>query len=258
MKSYSIDNNQRIVFLHGIDKNVKAILEFINKTKKRYDVYADSKGPEYVIRIDSLRKGYIEFKKRGGHIRFITEITKGNLDYSKKMIGLVELRHIAGIKGIVRINETEYQSNFVIQESKLESIVVQSNIKESVKEQQQIFETLWNKAISAERRIKQILEETTKDDDDYITMIHKIKSPKRLQLWKNPYQNEYAIRLEGEPEFLVASKPKTPYTNLVAESDYLDDLKYNWKYTLQYWIKSVGSTKNSTSNNEKNNNITTL
>ena len=51
------------------DTNVKAILEFINKSKNRYDVYADSKGPSYVIKIEALRKSYVEFVRRGGHIQ---------------------------------------------------------------------------------------------------------------------------------------------------------------------------------------------
>jgi hypothetical protein len=38
--------------LYGIDRNVKAILEFINKSKYRYDDYADSKGPSDVIKIE--------------------------------------------------------------------------------------------------------------------------------------------------------------------------------------------------------------
>ena len=51
--------------LYGIDKNVNAILEFINKSKYRYDVYADSKGPFYVIKIEALRKRIYRICKEG-------------------------------------------------------------------------------------------------------------------------------------------------------------------------------------------------
>jgi hypothetical protein len=89
MKSYSIDNNQRIVFLHGIDKNVKAILEFINKTKKRYDVYADSKGPEYVIRIDSLRKDILNLKREEDTYGLSLKLQKEILTIAKKCLDLL-------------------------------------------------------------------------------------------------------------------------------------------------------------------------
>ena len=43
--------SERTEVLNGIDKNSNAITEFINNSKYRYDVYADSKGPSYVIKI---------------------------------------------------------------------------------------------------------------------------------------------------------------------------------------------------------------
>ena len=126
MTGQSHRRSERTDVLYGIDKNVNAIVEFINSSKCRYDVCADSKGPSYVIKIDALRQSYIEFVRRGGHIRFITEITKENLDYCKEIMKFVELCHIEGIKGIVRINENEYQSNMAVQESKLASILLRS------------------------------------------------------------------------------------------------------------------------------------
>jgi hypothetical protein len=56
--------------LYGIDKNVKAILEFINKSKNRYDVYTDAKGPFFVIKTEALKNAYVEFVRKGGHILY--------------------------------------------------------------------------------------------------------------------------------------------------------------------------------------------
>ena len=142
--------------LYGIDKKTTAILEFINKSKYRYDVYADSTGPFYVIKIEALKNAYIEFVKKGGHIRFITDITKENLNYCKELMKFVELRHIEGIMGIVRINEEEYQSNLAVQESKLASILLRSTFKKVVEVQQHVFDNLWKTAIPAEQRIEEI------------------------------------------------------------------------------------------------------
>jgi hypothetical protein len=223
--------------LYGIDKNTNAILEFINKSKYRYDVYADSKGPFYVIKIEALRNAYIEFVRRGGHIRFITEITKENLNYCKEIMKLVELRHIEGIKGIVRINEVEYQSNLAIQETKLASILFRSSFKKILNVQQHVFDNLWDTAIPAERRIKEIEIEVGVEDS------RNKESHKMIQLWTNQDQNQYAIRLEGKSDLLAATNQNALYTDLVEESDYLEELEYDWEYTLKHSINNISNKK---------------
>jgi hypothetical protein len=218
--------------LYGIDKNTNAILEFINKSKYRYDVYADSKGPFYVIKIEALRNAYIDFVRKGGHIRFITETTKENLNYCKEIMKFVELRHIEGIKGIVRINEEEYQSNLAVQESKLASVLLRSTFKKVVQVQQHAFDNLWKTAIPAEQRIKETEIEVEAEGT------RSKESHKTIQLWTNQDQNQYAIRLEGKSDLLATTNQSAQYTDLVEESDYLEDLEYDWDYTLKHCINN--------------------
>ena len=47
-----------------------------------------------------IKKGYIDFKRRGVKIRFITEITKENIPYCKELMQYVELRHMEKLKEI--------------------------------------------------------------------------------------------------------------------------------------------------------------
>jgi hypothetical protein len=216
---------------YGIDENISAIVEFINNSEYRYEVCADSKGPSYVIKIEALRKSYIEFVRRGGHIRFITEITKENLEYCKEIMKFVELRHIEGIKGIVRINEKEYQSNLVVQESKLASILLRSTLKKVVELQQHAFDTLWKNAIPAEQWIKEI-----ERGDEYS---RSKDSHKTMQLWTNHQQDQFAIRLVGKSDLLAATSQNTQYTILVEESKFLQELEYDWQYTLKHWINKI-------------------
>jgi hypothetical protein len=49
-------SSESIEVFYGIDKNIHAIIDFVNGSKHRYDVYADSKCPLYVIKIEALRK----------------------------------------------------------------------------------------------------------------------------------------------------------------------------------------------------------
>jgi predicted transcriptional regulator len=73
---------------------------------------------------------------------------------------------------------------------------------------------------------------------------------RKLQLWTNRYQNEFAIRLTGDLAisisgndndrsniFLASTNPKEDYITAVAETDYFDDLIHGWEYTLRRLIE---------------------
>ncbi|PWU79364.1 MAG: hypothetical protein DLM72_17800 [Candidatus Nitrosopolaris wilkensis] len=233
MTGQSHKRSEKTDVLFGIDRNVNAILEFINNSEYRYDVYADSKCPPYVIKIEAIRKLYIEFVRRGGHIRFITEITKENLGYCKEIIKFVELRHIEGLKGIVRINEKEYQSNLAVQESKLASILLHSKLKKNVELQRHAFDTLWKNAIPAQQCIKEI--ETAGGGEDSRGK----ESRRTMQLWTNVGQNQYAIRVVGKSDLLATTNQNAQYSDLLEESEYLEELEYDWNYTLSHWISNL-------------------
>jgi hypothetical protein len=63
---------------------------------------------------------------------------------------------------------------------------------------------------------------------------------KKLQLWSDSSKNEYAIRVKGEPNILAATNESQliEYTVLVEEADYLEDMRYDWGYTLKHWTSN--------------------
>jgi hypothetical protein len=97
---------------------------------------------------------------------------------------------------------------------------------------------------------------------------------KKIQLWTNKYQSEFAIRLvddatatDQSQNFLAFTDPKADYIIVVAEIDYFDDLKHGWDYTLRHLLEqykeelhasSLGkmSLNNNNNNNGKPNKIT--
>jgi predicted transcriptional regulator len=73
---------------------------------------------------------------------------------------------------------------------------------------------------------------------------------RKIQLWTNRYQNEFAIRLTWDSAisisgddndssniFLAATNPKEEYITVVAETDYFEDLKHGWEYTLNHLVE---------------------
>jgi two-component system sensor histidine kinase VicK len=68
-----------------------------------------------------------------------------------------ELRHLDGIQGNFYLSENGYASPASNREdTKPANVIVYSNNKEIIQQQQHIFESIWNASTSAERKIKEI------------------------------------------------------------------------------------------------------
>ena len=131
----------------------------MKNTRVKMDITFDQKGPSIVVNTHAYYKGYKEILSRGGNIRCITEVTSKNINYCKKLQGLVsELRHIDGLKGGIGINESEYIATTVLKKAQPLTEVIYSNADEVVAQGQYIFDTLWKNSIPASRRIKEIEE----------------------------------------------------------------------------------------------------
>ena len=146
---------------YGAETALNTVLHFLSQTSKIIDACVDNTRPSLAIDILVLRKAFADAKKRGVRLRYVTEITKDNLSYCKQLLPLVhELRHLNGIKGNFYISESAYLAPATFhEEGKPASQVIYSNVEEIIQHQNYIFETLWDRAISAKERIKEIEED---------------------------------------------------------------------------------------------------
>ena len=155
----SASPDKRSEILYGVENAVGRGVYFMSNVKKRMDIYFDHRAPSIVVEIPEYKNGYIDIRKRGGKIRAFTEITKDNIHYCKELMKLVdELRHLNGVKGGIAISESEYMATTLLEEAKPLTQVIFSSVKEVVEQGQYIFDTLWNTAIPAEQRIREIEE----------------------------------------------------------------------------------------------------
>jgi two-component system, OmpR family, sensor histidine kinase VicK len=123
--------------------------------------------------VQSIKKERLKAKKRGVEFRYVTEITNHNLSYCKEMIEFADLRHLNGVRGNFEISDSrEYVATATLQEEKPVSQLIYSNVNEIVNQQQYVFDTLWNKAILSENRIKEI------EDGVKLETIDVIRNPK--------------------------------------------------------------------------------
>jgi two-component system, OmpR family, sensor histidine kinase VicK len=96
--------------------------------------------------------------------RAITEITKENIDYCKELLKFSEVRHLDNVKGSFSIaDRKDYHGTAIVQRSKPVLQIISSTVNAFVEQQQYFFDTLWNKSIKAEQRIREIEEEIAPD-----------------------------------------------------------------------------------------------
>jgi two-component system, OmpR family, sensor histidine kinase VicK len=176
--SGSEEKEEKTEVLYGIENTVSRGIQFMQNAKKSMDLFGDKNGPSIIIDFPHIYKdNYIEAKRRGAKIRFITEITKDNISYCKELMAIVdEFRHLEGFTGGIAISESEYMTTTVLREGQLLPQVFYSNAKEVVEQGRYIFNTFWKKAIPAEQKVKEI-EEGIKPE-----AIETIRDPVEIQM----------------------------------------------------------------------------
>jgi two-component system, OmpR family, sensor histidine kinase VicK len=144
--------------LIGAEVTTKRMSELFSNVSKKFDGCANSTAPSIAMTI--FRDAYEHMKSRGVKIRWVTDITKDNLTHCKDLMQYAEVRHISCLNENFRVSETEYIAATTTKEGLPIPKLIYSNSKEIVIQQQYIFETLWNKAVPAEQRIKEIEQES--------------------------------------------------------------------------------------------------
>jgi two-component system, OmpR family, sensor histidine kinase VicK len=158
-----VNKTERIEVLHNTEIITSRYLQIFYDATSRWDYFADIKSISIVpFGIESITKAASDAKGRGVKLRFVTEITKDNLHRCKQAMKIAELRHLDGVRGNFGVSDSEYIAATIAtpSESNLTTIphAIYSNVKEDIQQQQYVFEILWNKAIPAEQKIREIEE----------------------------------------------------------------------------------------------------
>ena len=81
-----------------------------------------------------------------------------------------------GIKGNFSVSERDYQATTIVQEAQPLSESMHTTVKSFIEQQQYVFDTLWNKAIPAKQRIREIEEGLKRDFIDTIRDPNEVQS----------------------------------------------------------------------------------
>jgi two-component system, OmpR family, sensor histidine kinase VicK len=144
---------------YGSENIFKKSMEVLSRAKVSSDYCHNSKSPSIFVTNPHYLRTITELSERGIRHRFVTEITKENVEHCKQLAKYVELRHLDEVKGNFSIADgKEYGATANLSEFQPPTEFIHSNVKEFVDQQQYFFETLWNKAIPADKRIREIEE----------------------------------------------------------------------------------------------------
>jgi signal transduction histidine kinase len=151
-------SSERTEIWYGVDNIISRSLEVLSRMQTTYDLCLDSTGVSPILEIEPIKKAYFELKNRGVKIRIITEITTQNISYCKEIMNIGDVRHLEGIKGnFVIADGAKYAGIANTHDGKLPQLI-SSNVMAFVEQQQYFFEMLWDKAIPAKKRIREIEE----------------------------------------------------------------------------------------------------
>jgi signal transduction histidine kinase len=153
------NHDEKTEVIYGSENTIGKGLEFLSEAKETFYNCVDYAGPSALVETKAMWDGVVKLTSRGVRVRFITEITKGNIAYCKQIMQIAELRHLEGVKGNFGIvDKTHYGGIARVQENLPLSVWTHSTVKSFIEQQQYFFDMLWNKAIPAEQKIKEIEE----------------------------------------------------------------------------------------------------
>jgi two-component system, OmpR family, sensor histidine kinase VicK len=148
--------NERIKVLHRAEV-INAISDIFYNAEHRIDICGNSRFLSLIFSFESLRKAIMNVRNRKyTRQRYIFEITQQNIIYCKDLMKIAEVHHMNEIEANLLLNEKQYLGSITLKEPHQQAIY--TNVREIIEQQQNIFETLWNKSILAEKKIKEIEE----------------------------------------------------------------------------------------------------
>lgn len=154
------DTEHGIELITSNEDLVWITLECTYAAKERLDLFGDRTMAQFIVEVRPILEAYRDLARRGGKIRFVTEITKENIAYCKEFVKFSEVRHLDELMvGGWGVTELDYIAAVPANSAKEHVQPVQglhSKMKEVLKLQKYVIESLWEKAIPAAQRIKEI------------------------------------------------------------------------------------------------------
>jgi signal transduction histidine kinase len=153
--------------LYGEQSIRDTLSQFLSR-QNGIDLCGDSKTTAQLLEI-YRKMSFDSNTGTGMKIRFLTDINKDNISRCKELMKLTrEVRHLEGIKANFAVRSKEYvgiaslkKGSLLQEENQVlhsQSHIIYSNVSGIIEQQQYLFNSLWERAMPAELRIKELEE----------------------------------------------------------------------------------------------------
>lgn len=170
-------NTENTEVLIGYDDILKRALETFSDVKEEWVGCIDHTKVTMYATIEPIWNAFILLNDKGIKIRIITGVTPANILYCKKLLDIVQLRHMSGYKN--NFGVADRRQSFLLttsSETQPLSHAIFSSFKGLAEAQQNLFETLWSKSIPVEQRIREIEEGIVPDTIEVIYDHSKVRA----------------------------------------------------------------------------------
>src|SRR5919109_460262 len=152
--------SEKAKIVHGTQV-VNALLDIFSSASNMLNICGNSKFLSQLLSLE-ITKETISAKSRRIRQRYLVDVTKDNIPSCRNLIKIVAhndsnfFRHSDEVESNFVVSEKEYLGSITLKEPHQHAIY--SNMRDMVKLQHHIFESLWNKAIPIQDRIAEIEE----------------------------------------------------------------------------------------------------
>jgi two-component system, OmpR family, sensor histidine kinase VicK len=142
--------------VRGAKETSSTLETFSGGAREHIDVCSDRNGLGLALQICGLNSAQ---SKAGLKIRLVTEVTRENRAFAEAVSGLVELRHLEGVALNFAVSDAgELIGATVVRGGEVVSELIHSRAQGLTSQYEQLFETLWKKAVAGEARLGELEE----------------------------------------------------------------------------------------------------
>jgi signal transduction histidine kinase len=155
-----VDNSSEMTQVYSQPSDIiSSALAILQRITRSHDLCLDRWGPSAILGTQVVKSAFESVANRGAKIRLITEVSRENLDHCKEFSSFAEVRHLDRVMGNFSISDTRwYTASAVTEKDKPPARLIVSNVKEIAEQHQYFFETLWDKGLSLQERIRELEE----------------------------------------------------------------------------------------------------
>jgi two-component system, OmpR family, sensor histidine kinase VicK len=150
---------ERAKIVHGTQV-VNVLLDIFSSAINEISICGNPKFPSQLLSLDITKKA-IAAKNNRTNQRYLIEVGKDNIQSCRNLMEIVaqndsNFRHSGDVEANFVVSEKEYLGSITLKEPHQQAIY--SNMKDMVKQQHRIFDSLWNRAIPIQDRISEVEE----------------------------------------------------------------------------------------------------